>query len=338
MRKLQFGAGLLLLSLMLGLLAACGGDTSTATSVPKPTATTAPPTATTAPPTATTAPPTATTASAATAAPAEATNTPAAALGGTAATADDLAMITQSFTATANLKSFHYIITSGGTTITQPTNLEGDYVAPNQLYGKGTQHGVDGEFLKVGTASFKKDASGTWAPWTDPSTTTPPQTPQDDWIKSFNGFVGLAGATDFRDTGTPETLDGVSTRHFVGQIAINKMAGMPDQLSKMTNLPPAGTFEVWIDPQTKYLYKAQLSLDVGAVMNAVMSQLQTPVPGAPTATAGPANTQSASVILTKLNDPSITVPAGPAGGTDMTATPGSAPGTDTPAAAPTATP
>ncbi|HMA36633.1 MAG TPA: LppX_LprAFG lipoprotein [Chloroflexia bacterium] len=249
-------------------------------------------------------------ASASTPAAPDMTATPSGMSGGLAATADDLALITESFTATANLKSFHYIIQTGGSTITQPTSLEGDYVAPDQLYGKGTQSGQAGEFLKIGTKSYKKDASGTWAPWADPAQPTPTNA-KDSLGKSFTGFASIASASNFQDTGTPETIDGVSTRHFVGQIAINKMPGVGAQVGAMQNLPPAGTLGLWIDPQTKYLYKAELNLDMGAAMAAIMSQLMTPVPGAPTPTPGPESKVSAALTLSKLGDPSITVPAGP---------------------------
>ena len=348
MQNTRFGGLALLASLGLGLLTACGGDTPTATAIPTVAATRA--AATVAPLAPTAMAPTATTGSMAatptvamssdpattpTLNPREggpaatppngmgttptvdatggmaATPTGGAMGGGMVATTADVALITQSFTTTANLKSFHYVIQTLGATLTNTTNLEGDYIAPDQLYGKGTQHGQVGEFLKVKTQNYKKDANGAWAPWVDPSETAPILA-KDSMSKTFGGFATFAAASDFRDTGADETLDGVHTKHFVGIVALSKMAGMGDQLANMKNLPSAGTIALWIDPATQYVHKAELDLDMGPALAAAMAQLQTPVPGAAAPTPDPSGKISAHLTLSKLNDPSLTVPAAPA--------------------------
>jgi len=231
--------------------------------------------------------------------------------GGMTATTADVALITQAFTTTANLKSFHYVIQTPGSTLTNTTNLEGDYVAPDQLYGKGTQSGQTGEFLNVKAHNYKKDATGTWAPWVDPSETAPILA-KDSMSKTFGGFATWAAAADFRDTGADETLDGVQTKHFVGTVSFSKMMGSDRPVANMKNLPSVVTIALWIDPTTQYVHKADLDLDMGPALAAAMAQLQTPVPGAAAPTPDPSGKISAHLTLSKLNDPSLTVPAAPA--------------------------
>src|SRR5205823_5816641 len=128
---------LVIMVLALFGLYACGGETPTATPVP-PTATAVPPTATTAPATPTTAA-AAPTDTAVTAAVATATTSSTSGNGGNNASADDIAAIQAALASAKDLTSYHFIAQAPATdVITQPVNLEGDYVAPNTAYFKGT--------------------------------------------------------------------------------------------------------------------------------------------------------------------------------------------------------
>lgn len=224
------------------------------------------------------------------------------------ATAAQIALISQALTGTAGLKSFHYTQVIAGSTFSQPWNIEGDYVAPDQEYSKGQLNGAQGEFLRIGTRSYQKDAGGHWAAWNVPGATS--QTPQ-QLLSSFSGgLVAIAAFADFQDTGALETLDSVATEHFAGTISIGKMPGVGEQIAAMKGLPPAGTIDVWIDPQTKTLHKVQLRLDTGPAMVAAAALT---APGAPTLVPLPPYVFKVDMTVTRQNDPSISVPS-PSGG------------------------
>src|SRR5690242_1357448 len=221
MGKLKYVSLLVLLSMLLGLLAACGGDNPTNTPVP------APPTNTTAPaPTNTTAPaPTNTTAPAAaatntTAPAAAATDTPAASNSGTGsgteASSAEMDMITQAFTATQELKSYHYTLKASGDVFTQTIDLQGDYVAPDKAYAKGSAGGETVEQLATGGKIYRKHATGKWVE--TPESAASAGNPAESVVQEANVLASVstftAAGTSYRNVGT-ETIDGVSTTHFV---------------------------------------------------------------------------------------------------------------------------
>ena len=316
----------MLLCLALGLLAACGGENPTATPVP-PAATAVPATNTALPLTSTAVPATST--------PALPSNTPVPptlTAGPQPATAAEQALIAQALAAAGDLKSFHFIQVAGGSMMPQPRNIEGDYVAPDQLYAKGQMSGEQGEFLKAGTQSYKKDAQGTWVPWTDPSEQAP-QTPQQVIHAFFAGVVPIAAVSDFQNTGLPETLDGVSTEHFAGSIPLSKVPGTGAQVAALRDLPPAGTIGVWIDPLTKTLHKVEIHLDTRPALAAAAALLATP--GAATAVPDRPLVLTVSMTISRANDAAIRVPAAPAAGGPLpTATAAGAAPTQTPGAQP----
>ncbi len=339
MMKLKYVSITVILTMMLGLLAACGGDNPTATPVP-PTATIPPPTAVPTPvpaPTNTTAAIVGTTPAATTGTTGGMMTTPG---GGMMATSGDVALIQEAVTATQELKSYHFTMQVSGEVFTQPVQLEGDYVAPDKLYIKGTAEGKAIEEVVSGGKAYQKDAGGKWVevqpsptataggsdsglgggglggmmgglvPGTDPS-----QLAQDpNIIKSLAPLLGSVGG--FSDTQQNETLDGVSTRHFTFKMDAASMMreqGGTDQLPPNMQNVSFGGGGFWIDPSTKYLHKLDLSLDVGGLMKFLVDVMSaafggTATPGGAPETPTPAVNINISVQITKHNDPSITVP------------------------------
>jgi hypothetical protein len=336
MKKLQLSSMLLLLSIMLGLLAACGGDTPTATAVPPPaTNTSAPPTNTTLPPSPTTAAPTATIAAvtAATATPEAMIPAPtepptggglatptAGVSGGTIATpagtpvssAEEI-LIEQALTATKELKSYHFTMSATGDVFTQPVQIEGDYVAPDKAYIKGTMGGQQVEEV-VSAGKVYDKVNGQWVPQAQPTPGAEGINPVDltSSANPLESLSSLTGAgTQYHDVGQ-ETIDGVQTRHFVGEIGTASMMGGSGDTSGMPDLQ-IGSVNLWIDPSTKYIHKMTLNVDLAALLNlmsAAFSQLAgTPEPGTPTATPLPTSLKmDIQITVSKPNDPSISVP------------------------------
>src|SRR5690349_7216841 len=201
----------ILLLMLAGLLAACGPENATPTAVP--TATPPPPTSTPLPP-----PPTNTTAAAA---------APTTAGGGitvpsgSAVSAADQQLIMDAITGTKSLKSYHALVEATGDVFTQAVHVEGDYVAPDKAYFKGTLGGEQIEQLVVGGQAYRKDASGAWAPYVEatPSAEAIPGAGMSasSLTENANVLEGLdsllQAASGFSDLGN-DTVNGVSTRHF----------------------------------------------------------------------------------------------------------------------------
>jgi hypothetical protein len=302
MGKLKHVSLLVLLSMLLGLLAACGGETPTNTPVPPP------PTNTPVPP-----PPTNTTAPAA-----AATNTPAAGNSGTGsgteATSAEMDLIAQALTATQELKSYHYTLKASGDIITETLDLQGDYVAPDKAYAKGTVGGETVEQLATGGKIYRKDASGKWVETPESVAAGGAGNPAESVVQEANVLGSLSTFTsagaNYRNVGT-ETLDGVSTTHFVGTIEAGKMAGA-EGLGALGNIPSLGDINVWIDPQTKYIHKLDMNLDLSTFMGAIAGIAEalqgTPTPGGPTATPVPSLKFVVNLTVSKQNDPSISIP------------------------------
>jgi len=229
--------------------------------------------------------------------------------GGMAATSSDLQLITDAYTATQSLKSYHFTLAANGDVVTQPVSIEGDFVAPDKAYIKGTFSGTRGEQLRIGNKAYKKDASGKWVPDAANSTTGSPT----DVTASANIVSGLGtflqAGSNYRDTQQDETMDGVTVKHFVGQVDATKLASGAAGLG---TVPPLGSVALWIDPQTKYIHKAQMAIDLSSFMKMMTGMVEalqgTPTPGGATAT--PIGTMKFNIDMTlsKLNDTSITVP------------------------------
>ncbi len=299
MSKLHSGALFLLASILLGLLiVACGPETPTATPVPPAaTNTAAPPTNTVPPPTATAVPATATSAAA-------------------PASAADQALIREAITATNGLKSYHAVI--DGKAFTETVKVEGDFIAPDKAYVKGTSGNQQLEQLTTGGKTYSKDASGKWTILNDSSSSSGNGL-NFDITSSPNLFGDMAplleGGTEFMSLGQ-DTMNGVTVRHFQGTLDAAAMmgGGAPTAGGPSMSL---GTFDLWIDPSTKYIHKMALNLDLAPFIRLMMGMFGglagTPGPGTPTPTPLPTTMPLVlNVVVSKHNDPSITIPNPPA--------------------------
>lgn len=322
MSKWQSAALIGVLTPLLGLLSACGGDTPTATPV-VPTATpvvapaTLAPTRTLVPPTvAVTLPPTQPpdVRPAATLSPTTTSST-----GGTSS---DAALVKEALTAGKDLKSYHFTMVASGDALSQSLKVAGDFVAPDKVYVKGTVNGVETEQLATGGQAFQRIAGGAWtqeasdAP--DPGTGPSPL----DVSKNPSPLTGLDDLVNsgivYKAVGD-ETLDGVPTRHFSGTVdAAALMGGGGSGDVVPPGSPSLGTADFWIDPTTKQIHRMRLDLDLAPffkVLDEMMSGIMgTPGAGTPSPTPLPASMKMlVELNLSRHNDSTISVPAAPAG-------------------------
>src|SRR5688500_10064699 len=298
------GLGLVILMFALMGLTACGGE--------------APATPTPLPPTATPVPPTAT--AEATAARGSSGQSGA----GKAASEGDVEMLEEAVRATADLDSYHYNMNVDATDEDQTANVEGDYVAPDKGYVKGTLAGETVEQLISGDDVFVKDASGKWVSREEPTESTDPMKIVDPttFASDANPVEGLnsllEASTDWRDLGE-DTVNGKKVRHFSFKLDAAEMMGdEAGELAKQTggDLPDLGGGEVWVETQTQYLHRISVNLDFAFLIKMLADAMTaafggTPTPGGPTPTALPASDFTIVMNVSKHNDPSIKVPDAP---------------------------
>jgi hypothetical protein len=205
-----------------------------------------------------------------------------------------VALILDAVTQTARLNTYHYGLNLTSTEANQSADTEGDYVAPNKGYIKGTVAGEQVEQLMVGDEVYVKDAGGNWVPrpeaadtgtdikLVDPNNFTSSPNPVQGMGELFNS------ASNYRDLGE-ETINGTTTRHFSFSLTAEGMGG--GDTMGMGTMPPLGGGEVWVDPKTRYIHKVTMSVDLGPMMGmigqAMESMMGTPTPGGPTATPFP---------------------------------------------------
>jgi len=313
--------GVVVMLLAVVTLVACGGETP-----PTPTPTPVPPTSTPVPPSPTPEPPEPTRA----VSPGR-TTTSGGDTRGTAASQSDVALILDAITQTARLNSYHYNLDLVSSEADQNANAEGDYVAPNKGYIKGTVAGEQVEQLMVGSDVYVKDASGNWVPRQVPTATGTDIKLIDpnNFTSSANPLQGMgelfATASNYRDLGEDD-INGATTRHFSFEITAGQSGQIPGDVSaSLGNIPPLGGGEVWVDPKTRYVHRLNVSLDLGPLMDmmgrAIEMMAGTPTPGGPTATPFPSIKFDMQMDIARHNDPSIKVPDAPAGGSAATAAP-----------------
>lgn len=340
---------LLLLALASLVLYACGSE--------PPTPTPPPPTNTVPPPTATTAPEEEEEPTAASTPAAGRTRTPltsvrrtptAGTRSGTAASADDVALIKESAKAVEELTSYHFTMeVAPSEFITRPVEAEGDFVGPNSTYIKGTAGGEQIEQLIVGENVYRKTAGGEWVlaekPETNPGDmtaafSTEALTAGGNPVKGFSDL--LESIPEFQDQGE-ETINGVKVRHFTFDLDMAAMMGGDvAEVEKMFGgeIPPLGNGAVWIDPATKNMHRLDIRMDIGVLLRMMIEGFAqafgTPTPGGAGPTPFPELAFDMSMTISKHNDPSITVPEPPAGAVVATPEPTSG-SASTPEAAPT---
>jgi hypothetical protein len=287
-------AMLVVAALMVLGLVACGGETPTPTPLP-PTPTPVPPSPTPVPPT-----PTTVTSGG----------------GGETATADDRSLITEALSNAESLESYHFTLDLKETEfITQPAKLEGDYMAPNVVYIKGTMGDQAVEQIAVGDKVWEKQG-GSWVartPDTGDTSASPFGFNAEEIVSGGNPLAeisGIAGGVkEFRSQGT-ESINGVSTRKYDFTLDAESMAGGSGaDLSGMGDLG-GGTLN--IDPDKKQLHKLGIDLDLGPLLDLMMrgfaEAFGTPTPGGPAPTPSPSMKIQFEMTISKHNDPSINIP------------------------------
>jgi hypothetical protein len=284
-----FVAALLLLG-----LAACGGGTATPTPVP-PSPTPVPPSPTPIPPTAT----------------AGLTG------GGEAATDADTALVSEALKNAEALQTYHFTLDLKETEfITMPAKLEGDYMAPNVVYIKGTIGDESVEQIAVGDTIWQKEGSS-WVKRAD----APADTSADPFGFNAENIVSggnplgdiaglVSGVGELRSEGE-ESINGVTTRRFSFTLDAASMAGA--DAAALGDMPDLGGGGVNVDPAKKQLHKLNVKLNLGPLMELFIKGFAeafagTPTPGGAKPTPFPAMNIEFEMVISKHDDPSINIP------------------------------
>jgi hypothetical protein len=275
-------------------LYACGGETATPTAVP-PSPTPVPPTPVPPSPTAQAA---------------------------KDASSDEVVLIQQAVSNTDNLKSYHFTIEiQPSEFITQPVKAEGDYVAPNTTYIKGTMGQQNIEDIIIGDKVFVKDASGNWSEQPKPDTSNDPMAAlrAQQMVSSGNPAAGLGSIIDtvktYKNGGT-ESINGVNTTKYTFKLDLKEMLGS-ENVPQGINLGSTdlGGGALWIDPPAKNIHKVDVQVNVGPLLDfgdlmtqAFGSSGETPTPGGTQPTPRPQSPVHVIITISKHNDPSINIP------------------------------
>jgi hypothetical protein len=287
-------AMLVVASLMLLGLVACGGETSTPTPLP-PTPTPVPPSPT----------------------PVPATPTTAAASGGAVATEADKELVAESLKNAQELERYHFTLDLKETEyITQAATLEGDYMAPDVVYIKGNLGGESVEEIAIGGEVWEKQGSDWVKREVDPnaSSADPFGFNPEEIASGGNPLAEIAGltqgVTNFTSEGT-ETINGVNTRKFSFVLDAASMAG--DTGMDLGDIGDFGGGTVSVDPEEKQLHKLGIDLNLGPLMELMIRGFAeafsgTPTPGGPQPTPFPSMQVVFDMTISQHNDPSIDIP------------------------------
>jgi hypothetical protein len=302
-RTKAFLATVMIMALSLLGLYGCGGET--------------PPTPTPVPPTATAVPPTATTE----------LSTPSGGGGsggttsGTDATDEDQALIDASLDQAGELKSYHFTFeVKESAFITQPIDVEGDYVAPNKVYMKGKVGDEQVEQIVIGTTVFVKDSSGKWTKQAPDSEQSPGMAfDPKSFVETGNPLASIQDSfsdiKDFKYAGE-ETVNGNKARRYNFRLATEEMfkelEGSGIDPKQFENL---GGGSLWIEESSKNLDKLSMNLDMGPILGlmvqAFAGMMGTPTPGGPQPTPFPSLPIDFEMTISKHNDSSISIPVTP---------------------------
>jgi hypothetical protein len=288
-------AMLVVASLMLLGLVACGGETPTPTPLP-PTPTPVPPSPTPIPPTATTV---------------------TSGGSGEIATEADRELVAEALENAEALTSYHFTLDLKQTEfITQPATLEGDYMAPNVVYIKGNIGGEAVEQIAVGDDVWEKQGSD-WVkrePESSDTSADPFGFNAEEIVSGGNPLEEIAGITsgvsEFSSDGE-ETINGVSTRKFGFVLDAEAMAG--DSGMDLGDMDDLGGGTLNVDPDEQQLHKLGINLNLGPLMDLMLRGFAeafsgTPTPGGPQPTPFPSMQIDFDMTISRHNDPSINIP------------------------------
>ena len=238
----------------------------------------------------------------------------------TGASSDEVTLIHDAVTNADNLKSYHFTIdVEPSEFITQPVKAEGDYVAPNTTYIKGTIGQQNIEEIVIGDKVFVKDASGNWTEQQKPDTNNNDPTAafsSEQMVNSGNPAAGLGSLINsvqtYKNEGS-ETINGVNTTKYSFKLDIAEMmgsGGMPPGLNLgSTDL---GGGALWIDPSAKNIHKIDAQINLGPLLDLMTQAFSslggTPTPGGAQPTPLPQLAVHVIINVSKHNDPSINIP------------------------------
>ena len=287
------------LLMVLGLVA-CGGEAPTPTPLP-PTPTPVPPTVTPLPPSPT---PMA-------AAPTSETTGG----GGAAASDDDQELVRDALENAEKMTSYHFSLDLKETEfITQPAKLEGDFMAPNVVYIKGTMGDQNVEQIAIGDRIWEKQGSD-WVEKSesDDSASDPLGLNAEDMVTGGNPLseiAGLVSGVDNLQSAGDETINGVTTRHYTFRLDAASLAGASGE--DMSGMPDLGGGDLNVDPDKRQLHQLGINLNLGPLMELMFrgfaEAFGTPTPGGAAPTPFPSMTVQFDMTISKHNDPSISIP------------------------------
>jgi hypothetical protein len=245
--------------------------------------------------------------------------------GGRGATEEEIQWLTAAFTNTKNLQSYHaHMIASGGP-YTATTDVESDFVAPDNVYVTGMLLGAPVEQLASGGTLYKKE-NGQWVPdhKTTISTTLQELGNQTNVLLAVQ--IYFAAGTNYRNLGT-EPQDGVPTTHFSGDIDVGKLLAYLVSIANgelgpmpLPKLPPMGTLDVWVDPNKQIMRRIVVKVNSTGFDQFILGQMpagggnpllggfSNPLPGAGAPTRVTALTYTIDAVITRPDDPTISVP------------------------------
>jgi dipeptidyl aminopeptidase/acylaminoacyl peptidase len=239
------------------------------------------------------------------------------------ATLADLALLAQAFTTTLQLRSVHFAETTQGFLAPYPEALEGDYLAPDRWYARGTYSGASGEFLKLHTDTYRRAVAGPWAVWDDPGE-APPHPPQAKWQATVARWLNLVVVADLHVA--QDSLAGHAVLRYAGPVDSRQLY-LPDlpgalDYDGLRSAPPAGMITLWVDPQTRQLLRVVLNLDLAPAWAAYVATAQ-PAGFVDSLATPTSQTASSNWTLSRQNDPAIAIPPGT--GSPVPAGPGATP-------------
>jgi hypothetical protein len=192
-----------------------------------------------------------------------------------------------------SLKSYHFVLDIAASDyVTQPVHAEGDYVAPNTTYAKGTVGSQPFEEVVIGDHLFQKDASGNWTETQKSTSSTASGLFDPQSLASSGNPLGgidsmFTDVKSYSNQGT-DTVNGTSVNKYGFNLDIAEMLKAqgqdPSSLGvDVSTLGSLGNGTLYIDPQAKNLHKLDLQLNLGPLLNLMALAFAnfggTPTPG-----------------------------------------------------------
>ncbi len=242
---------------------------------------------------------------------------PAVAAGPVPASSADVRLVRAALDGVQTLSRFHYRLDSVSEGVTDTGTLEGDFIAPDQMHEYASNNsGYQAEQLYLGNRIYQKENGG----WVE----KPTSTDQTTFIQSYPtllttqmySYTQVLDTAVF-DTGHEETIAGTRTHIYSYTVALK---AIPLKTSLATPIEPpdmvgrtGNSGSLWIDRATGHLYRLVTHTDLSLM--GYVEQLKSMVDLGDTSrlryaipTPQPPAIATDTLTLTRLNDPTITMP------------------------------